>query len=52
MIEFDSLMSKPQTNDPYQPMINAFHSFLIRNDPVKSDREREGGVNDILGRSC
>ena len=29
-----SLLSKSSNNDPYQPMINAFHAFLIRNDPV------------------
>ncbi len=30
-----SLLSKTANNDPYQPMINSFHAFLIRNDPVK-----------------
>lgn len=29
-----SLLSKVENNDPYQPMINSFHAFLIRNDPV------------------
>jgi hypothetical protein len=29
-----SLLSKTANNDPYQPMINSFHAFLIRNDPV------------------
>ena len=32
---FSSLLSKSSNNDPYQPMINAFHAFLIRNDPVR-----------------
>ncbi|CAF2359714.1 unnamed protein product [Rotaria sp. Silwood2] len=28
-----TLLSKTADNDPYQPMINSFHAFLIRNDP-------------------
>ncbi|CAM2705605.1 unnamed protein product [Rotaria socialis] len=28
-----NLLTKNADNDPYQPMINAFHAFLIRNDP-------------------
>jgi hypothetical protein len=33
-----SLLSKTTNNDPFQPMIQSFHAFLIRNDPVRRDR--------------
>ncbi|CAF3722387.1 unnamed protein product [Adineta steineri] len=37
-----NLLSKITNDDPYQPMINSFHAFLIRNDP--------GGAVDLFRR--
>ncbi|CAF1221351.1 unnamed protein product [Adineta steineri] len=37
-----NLLSKVTNDDPYQPMINSFHAFLIRNDP--------GGAVDLFRR--